>query len=72
MLVSLRTIAAVQAALDELPTRCPEHGKRLIRENGGLRRTPCCDNGRPALARNRAEQHLQVLRANLDDGERLP
>jgi hypothetical protein len=48
--------AIIQAALDTIPVTCRYHGDDL---EWGLRRDACCDTGKPALARRKAEAALK-------------
>lgn len=57
-------VAVVRDAIEHLPERCRYHGDDL---EWGLRREVCCDTGKPALARRRAEAALR--RAGLIGGE---
>ena len=53
-------LATITEALSHLPERCRYHGDNL---EWGLRREPCCDTGRPSLARRKAEQTLETVKA---------
>lgn len=57
-------LQALRVALTELPRNCRYHGERLQRDdtwNGVY----CCDTGRPALLRRRAEDALKRLETRL-------
>jgi hypothetical protein len=55
--VNRHNAAIIQAALDTIPATCRYHGGNL--ERVGPIGNPCCDTGRPALARRKAEAALK-------------
>lgn len=61
-------LQTLKVALTQLPIKCRYHGDRLQREDtwNGIY---CCDTGRPALLRRRAEAALQRLESRLANGD---
>ncbi len=54
-------LAIVREAIEELPDVCQYHGDLLVRDYGQWRGEACCDTGKPALARRKAEEALRRL-----------
>ncbi len=54
-------LAIVREAIEELPATCQYHGDQLVRDYGAWRGDPCCETGKPALARRKAEEALRRL-----------
>ena len=54
-------LAIVREAIEELPATCQYHGEVLVRDYGMFRGEACCDTGKPALARRKAEEALRRL-----------
>ncbi len=54
-------LAIVREAIEELPATCQYHGDQLVRDYGQWRGDSCCDTGKPALARRKAEEALRRL-----------
>jgi len=61
--VTGQDLAAIRAALQHLPAECRYHGDRIATDQPFRYGAACCETGRSALARRRAEQAL----ARLDD-----
>ncbi|MGI5293258.1 hypothetical protein ACQEVF_59470 [Nonomuraea polychroma] len=62
-------LGALAKALDALPERCPYHGSNTDPKGYPYpwTREACCDTGKPAQRRKRAEEALAMLRAGLAD-----
>jgi len=56
-------LAVVREAVEQLPATCQYHGEALVRDYGMWRGDACCDTGKPALARRKAEEALRRLEA---------
>ena len=54
-------LVIVRAAIEMLPATCKYHGDELLRGHGPWRDEACCDTGKPALARRKAEEALRRL-----------
>ena len=54
-------LAIVKQAIEMLPATCHYHGDELLRGHGPWRDEACCDTGKPALARRKAEEALRRL-----------
>ena len=54
-------LAIVREAIEELPATCHYHGDNLVRDYGMFRGDACCDTGKTALARRKAEEALRRL-----------
>jgi hypothetical protein len=72
----LADVEALEDAIEALPTKCLYHGDKLTGTELGINpylinplSNPydgaCCQSGKPALFRRRAEAALQRLRENL-------
>ena len=53
-------LAIVREAIEMLPATCRYHGDNLVHSYDYAGR-PCCDTGKPALARRQAEAALRRL-----------
>lgn len=56
-------LATIRAAVAALPATCRYHEDRIDPGPGLFGREGCCDTGRPALLRRRAEEALTRLEA---------
>ena len=54
-------LAIVREAIEELPATCQYHGDNLERGPGWFAGVACCDAGKPARARRKAEEALRRL-----------
>lgn len=52
---------ALRRALAELPAVCRYHGERLDPDGPSWAREACCDTGKPAMRRRKAEEALRAL-----------
>lgn len=59
--VSREDLAAIRAALNELPNACRYHQDRLDPDRPGWGREACCDTGLPALRRRNAMAALDRI-----------
>lgn len=57
-------LATIRLAIEMLPALCQYHGEQLVRDYGWDRGSYCCETGKPALARRKAEAALERLEAS--------
>jgi hypothetical protein len=61
-----KSLPALRQAIAELPAVCRYHGDQLEPHRPSYGSESCCDTGRPAMRRRRAEEALLALAAQLD------
>lgn len=64
-----QALPALRRALAELPAVCRYHGDRLDPHRPSYGSESCCDTGRPAMRRRKAEEALKHLAAQVEAGQ---